>query len=487
MRLTSRRSAAWATGRSSPRLVTRPKRAYSFTVIRRYTLLGGAIALMMAALYALWRSASPEMPAWAVVSVGVALACLVAWVAARSDAQDLGRLQQLVDALAERDYGRRARMLRPGVIGNLGRSLDTLGERLSTGEQKKRSRKDRLRTILDAMAEAVMVTDASGHITLSNEVLADLVGFDPEGKTAVEAVRHPDFHRAIEDAQQGFSGLLEIEIDGLDGRIRHMLRASVSPLRNQQGVVAVLHDVTAERAADQVRRDFVANAGHELRTPLTAIRGFAETLREGALDDPESAKEFLDVIVRHARRLQVLVDDLADLSRFEGEELELELEPIDAGAVLDEVVRGLEAQSKAKGLKVICSGMDDAPPVLAEQRALEQVLVNLVDNAIKYTPEGGEVRVDIAPEGEDVFIEVANTGPGIPNRHAPRIFERFYRVDAGRSRELGGTGLGLSIVKHLVLKIGGEINLDSSDGWTRFQLCIPLADSPKSDTHVSPS
>ncbi|MGB3053095.1 MAG: ATP-binding protein [Polyangiales bacterium] len=456
-------------------------------MIRRYTLLGGAIALMMAVLYALWRGVAPDLPAWAVLFAGLALACVFAWIAARGDARDLRRVQQLVNALSERDYGARARMQRQGAVGHLGRSLDALAEGLSTSELKKRSRKDRLRTILDAMSEAVMVTDAGGHITLSNEVLADLIGFDPEGKTAVEAIRHPDFHRAVEDAQQGFSGVLEIELDGLLAGGRRSLRASVSPLRNHQGVVAVFYDITAEREADRVRRDFVANAGHELRTPLTAIRGFAETLREGAINDPESAKDFLDVILRHARRLQALVDDLADLSRFEGEELKLDLEPVRAGALLDQVVRGLESQSKAKGLKVICSGLDDAPPVLAEQRALEQVLVNLVDNAIKYTPTGGEVRVEVAPEGEDVFIEVANTGPGIPSKHLPRVFERFYRVDAGRSRELGGTGLGLSIVKHLVSKIGGEINVDSSDGWTRFQLSIPRADSPKSDTRVSPS
>ena len=443
--------------------------------------------MLMAGLYAIWRSAAPGLPGSAVLLGGVAISCLFAWFAARGDARDLTRIQETVDALAERDYGRRSRLHRPGAIRDLGRSLDALGEQLSTGDEKKRSRKDRLRTILDAMAEAVMVTDASGHITLSNEVLADLIGFDPEGKTAVEAIRHPDFHRSIEDAQQGFSGLLEIELDGLGESGRQTLRASVSPLRNHQGVVAVFHDVTAERAADRVRRDFVANAGHELRTPLTAIRGFAETLRDGAINDPESAKGFLEVILRHARRLQALVDDLADLSRFEGEELELDLEPTDAGALLDEVVRGLEAKAQAKGLEVVRSGLEDAPLVLAEPRALEQVLVNLVDNAIKYTPEGGEVRVEALPEGSDLFVEIANTGPGIPSKHLSRVFERFYRVDAGRSRELGGTGLGLSIVKHLTAKIGAEINVDSSAGWTRFQLSIPLADSPKSDTRVSPS
>ena len=454
-------------------------------MIRGYTLIGGAIALMTAALHALSRRVVPDAPAWAVVLTGAALGCVVGWLASRRDALDAQRLQEVVEALTARDLDRRARISSPGQLGALGRSLDALAERLSTSDKKKHSRKDRLRTILDAMAEAVMVTDSRGRITLTNEVLSDLVGFHAEGKTAVEAIRHPDFHLAIEEAQQGFSGLLEIEIDGVDGGARRVLRASVSPLRNQQGVVTVFHDVTAERVADQVRRDFVANASHELRTPLTAIRGFAETLREGAMNDPESAKRFLDIILRHARRLQALVDDLADLSRLEGAELQLDLEPVVAGALLDEVVRGLESQSKAKGLKVVCSGLEDAPPVMAERRALEQVLVNLVDNAIKYTPEDGEVRVHITTEEGEVVIEVANSGPGIPAKHLPRVFERFYRVDAGRSRALGGTGLGLSIVKHLVAKIGGGITVDSGGGWTRFRLRVPRADSPGSDTRVS--
>jgi two-component system phosphate regulon sensor histidine kinase PhoR len=442
---------------------------------------------MMVALYAFSRALTPAVPAWVVVLEGIALGCLVGWSASRRDALDLQRLQQVVEALSERNFESRARLSSLGQLGDLGRSLDSLAERLATGEKKKLSRKDRLRTILDAMAEAVMVTDSRGYITLTNEVLTDLLGFNVEGKTATEALRHPDFHHAIEEAQEGFSSLLEIEIDGVGGSPRRVLRASVSPLRSRQGVVTVFYDVSAERAADRIRRDFVANAGHELRTPLTAIRGFAETLREGAIHDPKSAQGFLDVIIRHARRLQSLVDDLADLSRFEGEELELELTPVFAGALLDEVVRGLEAHSKAKRLTVVCTGLDDAPPVMAEERALEQVLVNLVDNAIKYTPEGGEVRVDLAAKERDVLIEVANSGPGIPAKHLPRVFERFYRVDAGRSRELGGTGLGLSIVKHLVAKIGGGITVDSDADWTRFRLLVPRADSPKSDTYVSPS
>ncbi len=334
------------------------------------------------------------------------------------------------------------------------------------------------------MSEAVLVTDSGGRITLSNEVLNRWVGLDVEGKTAVEAIRHPDFHVAIEGAQQGISSVLEMSLDDVDGG-RRSLRASVAPLENRRGVVCVLSDVTAEREADRVRRDFVANAGHELRTPLTAIRGFTETLRQSALDDPEAAHEFLDIILRHTERLQTLVDDLADLSRLEGEELKLELGPVAPGALLDEVVSGLEAQARAKDLRIACVGLEKAPRVLAEERALEQVLVNLVDNAIKYTPRGGEIRISIADEANGALIEVANTGLGIPAKHLHRIFERFYRVDAGRSRELGGTGLGLSIVKHLVAKLGGAITVDSREGWTRFRLQLRRPDSPTTDTRVS--
>ena len=423
---------------------------------------------------------------WVVVAIGVVFGSVAGWLVARRNALDIRRLQGAVDAMVAGDFDLRVRARRSGQLGDLGRSLDALAERLSLGKKKKHSRKERLGTILDAMTEAVLVTDSAGRITLSNEVLEKWVGLDVEGKTAVEAIRHPDFQVAIEAAQQGGSSVLEIELDGADGATRRSLRASVAPLKDGRGVVSVLSDVTAERASDQVRRDFVANAGHELRTPLTAIRGSAETLRAGAIEDPKAARDFLDVILRHTQRLQALVDDLADLSRLEGDELVLELGAVAPGVLLGEVVRGLRAQARAKGLRMASPDFEKVPFVLAEEQALERVLVNLVDNAIKYTPEGGEIRISIAEDAGGVVIEVANTGPGIPAKHLPRVFERFYRVDAGRSRALGGTGLGLSIVKHWVTKMEGEITVDSREGWTRFQLRLRQADSSQSDTGVSP-
>lgn len=442
---------------------------------------------MVVALNGVWLATDRDLPRWGIVLASIGLGCAAGWLASRRDSLDVRRLRRGIEWLREREYDRRVRLRSQGPLGDLGRSLDALAEELSVSEETEDQRKDRLQAILDAMAEAVMVTDSRGRITLANEVLAAWVGFDVEGKTATEAIRHPDFHRAMEEAQSGWPGSLEIEVDGAGGRSRRVLRASVSPLRAKQGVVTVFHDMTAERTADRVRRDFVANASHELRTPLTAIRGFAETLQDGAISDPESAKGFVEVILRHTKRLQTLVDDLADLSRFEGQELQLELVPIDAGALVDQVVRGLESQSRAKQLRIIATGLEDAPRVIAEERALEQVLVNLIDNAIKYTPLGGEIRISIETTQDDVVIEIANSGPGIPAKHLPRVFERFYRVDAGRSRDLGGTGLGLSIVKHLIAKMGAKVSVHSDDGWTRFQVRLAQADSSKSDTELSPS
>jgi two-component system phosphate regulon sensor histidine kinase PhoR len=237
-----------------------------------------------------------------------------------------------------------------------------------------------------------------------------------------------------------------------------------------------LHDVTKQKLADRVRRDFVANASHELRTPLTAIRGFAETLKAGALSDPQSAERFVDVILRHTLRLQALVNDLVALSRAESPEQEYELASVDLAAAVRDVVQGLAAQADQRALDLQIDSLGGLPHVVANPRALDQVLINLVDNAIKYTPDGGRIAMRADVDSDSVTLEIENSGPGIPSDQLERIFERFYRVDAGRSREMGGTGLGLSIVRHLVARMGGTIEAQSAPGrWTRFRLTLGRA------------
>jgi two-component system phosphate regulon sensor histidine kinase PhoR len=242
---------------------------------------------------------------------------------------------------------------------------------------------------------------------------------------------------------------------------RALVRAVTLP-ESQGGVLAVFVDVTELRRLESIRRDFVANASHELRSPLTTVRAAAETLRT-VDNDQEAAERFIELIQRNAERLANLIDDLLELSRIESRDLRLDMEELDLSTVAERTISQHAHRAQLKTIEV-SHDFSDAPHVRADRRALEHILGNLIDNALKYCPEGAQVRMSAAPEPTRVRVFVSDTGPGIASEHQPRIFERFYRVDAGRSRELGGTGLGLSIVKHLVEALGGTVSVESRVG-----------------------
>jgi two-component system phosphate regulon sensor histidine kinase PhoR len=417
-----------------------------------------------------------------VVGVGLA-ALLLAWLLSelltRSLVRPLAELGRAADALAAGEVSVRVRSQRRDELGLVARSLDRMADAIDARIARMSAEEAQLRTILDAMVEGVLVTDREGRIRLTNAALQKLAG-RVEGRTAVEAIRSAELHEAVEGALRGESSSVTLEIRvGVESR---MLAAQVAPLPARSGVVAVLHDVTELKLADTVRRDFVANASHELRTPLTAIRGFAETLADGAIGDPVLAKRFLGRILEHAVRLQRLVDDLLELSRAESPDVAFTLGPVDVGVAISRALRGLERNAADKRITLSAEGLDDAPLfVEADAVALDHVLVNLVDNGVKYTPDGGRVTVhlDTNPE-EGVVIEVSDTGGGIAPQNLPRIFERFYRVDSGRAREVGGTGLGLAIVKHLVQRMGGEVGVESRLGrGTTFRVQLRRAAPPK--------
>jgi two-component system phosphate regulon sensor histidine kinase PhoR len=238
----------------------------------------------------------------------------------------------------------------------------------------------------------------------------------------------------------------------------------------------VFHDVSDIRRLESHRRDFVANVSHELRTPLASIQGFVETLHDDSLE-PAQRKQYLDVVARNAERLRALIEDLLELSRIEGRTQPLALEPVDAAALAGSLLRDMRPRIEARRLAVAAAGA--APPALADRRALEQVLQNLLDNALKYTEPGGRIDVRLSSAGGKIRIEVADTGIGIPEADRTRVFERFYRVDKARSRDLGGTGLGLSIVKHLVQAMDGDIFLESREGHgTTVAVVLPAAARP---------
>jgi len=231
------------------------------------------------------------------------------------------------------------------------------------------------------------------------------------------------------------------------------------------GVVAVFHDISALKKVEQIRRDFVANVSHELRTPVTVIKGYAETLLSGALEgDPQRRDHFLGVINNHAQRLSSLIGDLLALSELESGEVAMHPERVQLDSVVRQTLQLLELKSEEKGVTMVSQGLKDLPEVRADRGRLDQVLINLLDNAVKYSAQGGTVSVSGAEEGGMVRVFVRDTGIGIPPKDLPRLFERFYRVDEARSRDRGGTGLGLSIVKHIVQAHGGSVSVKSTPG-----------------------
>ncbi|MBW2508456.1 MAG: HAMP domain-containing protein [Deltaproteobacteria bacterium] len=426
---------------------TRPADAMRSSV-RELMLVAGALALV----------------------IGVALT----WALSRTIVAPARQLTEVADALARGDLSVRTFSQRDDELGDIGRSLDRLADELNERIASLHAQENRLKTMLNAMVEAVFVTDSLGRVVLTNTALDRIAETSPFGKSPSEVLRSDALRDAVRSARHGDAVSADL-ILAAGGRTR-TYTAVVAPLPGRGGVVGVLHDVTKQKLADRVRRDFVANASHELRTPLTAIRGFAETLKAGALSDPQSAERFVDVILRHTLRLQALVNDLVALSRAESPEQEYELASVDLAAAVRDVVQGLAAQADQRALDLQIDSLGGLPHVVANPRALDQVLINLVDNAIKYTPDGGRIAMRADVDSDSVTLEIENSGPGIPSDQLERIFERFYRVDAGRSREMGGTGLGLSIVRHLVARMGGTIEAQSAPGrWTRFRLTLGRA------------
>jgi two-component system phosphate regulon sensor histidine kinase PhoR len=392
----------------------------------------------------------------------LAVAVVIAFSGAQLTSRKLLRVADVARRLAAGDLTPRARLSGADEIVAVGQALDQLAENLSRTMNELRGERDLLTGVLSSMNEGVLVVGSGGRIVLMNPALRAmlLIGEDVIGKSVLQVVRNADLNRLVDNALRGEHAELEVDIGGLRPR-RALVRAT--NLQDAPGsVLAVFVDVTELRRLETVRRDFVANASHELRSPLTTIRAAAETLA-GTDTDPDAAHRFAALIEKNAERLAALVDDLLELSRIESRELNLQLEPVDVGTVAERVLGQHSHRAQVKHI-ALTQDVASVPPVRADRRALEHVLGNLVDNAVKYCPEGASVRVSATSDDGLVHVAVSDTGPGIAPEHLPRLFERFYRVDAGRSRELGGTGLGLSIVKHLVEAMGGSASVESRPG-----------------------
>jgi two-component system phosphate regulon sensor histidine kinase PhoR len=413
--------------------------------------------------------------------LALALAATLATVAALLLSRSLRELRAAAMAMAS-DLTVRIRPSGKDEIAEFGSALDKLADSLGSSLDRLAHERDRLEAILETMTEGVLVTGADGRVVLANRSLRSMLATTGQlvGKRPIEAIRNDELAELIEHANQiGAVAGAEIDVVGVMAR---RVRVRVAPLTgsHSEGAVAVLSDVTDLKRLESLRRDFVANVSHELRTPIAAVRAAAETLQTGALNDAAAARDFVDIIVRHSERLHELVEDLLKLSRIEAQKLELTMVAVDVAELVDHVIDLFALSASRHAVLLSRDHVERGVSVVADRRALEQVLANLVDNAIKYSPRAS-VQISAASVDGEVRIAVRDSGPGIGEKHLPRLFERFYRVDRGRSREVGGTGLGLSIVKHMAEAMKGRVSVESQVGrGSIFTVHLPTAEATES-------
>jgi two-component system phosphate regulon sensor histidine kinase PhoR len=379
----------------------------------------------------------------------------------------ISTVTQAAKVLAAGDYQQRVYVPRRDEFGDLAATFNQLGQDLNTRMKQLGQSNERHATVLGGMIEGVIAVDARQRIVLANRAAGRLFDFRPaavEGRPLLEVVRNHALDQAVSAALA--SGQPQRLETGRDGDQKLTTDIHVTPLAGDPcpGVVLVMHDVSELRRLETLRRDFIANVSHELKTPLSSIKACAETLRNGALSDPDATQRFLARIEEQSDRLNYLIRDMLSLARIESGQQAFEIGPLDVGEVVNGRVEMHRQAAEARRIQLSIEPGSPSCRVRAEREGLEQILDNLLDNAIKYTPEGGLVTVRWRAADSVVRIEVEDNGIGIREEDRKRVFERFYRVDKARSRELGGTGLGLAIVKHLVQSFGGEISVESEPG-----------------------
>ena len=397
-------------------------------------------------------------------------------------------MSTIAKAMAIGDFSKKASIHTQDEISELALSLNALSEEIKDKIEKIDSERAKLDLVLSSMFEGVIVTNEEEDIILMNPSLRKLflVDSDPIGKRPLEVIRNTAVQDMVDRILKGKQRLAteEIVINLPEEKI---LKVNGVPIIRQdrlEGTILVFHDITELRHLEKIRQDFVANVSHELRTPISSIKGYAETLLEGALDDKDNAREFIGIILQDSNRLASLINDLLDLSRIESGKMKMAFLPQDAALLIKRAVAIMDNQAKVKSIALKLDltfapsaegGSAYGGKIKADEARFSQVMINLLDNAIKYTQEGGSVTVSSKAVNDALQIDISDTGIGMEEKDIPRIYERFYRVDKARSRELGGTGLGLSIVKHIVQAHGGQVWVVSELGkGSTFSFTIPI-------------
>jgi two-component system, OmpR family, phosphate regulon sensor histidine kinase PhoR len=412
------------------------------------------------------------------LAFGLTLAFVLGFLLTGSLMRPIKRFIYASGKFSKGEFGHRIYVNSRDELGELGATLNSMAQSIEEKVKEVEVQNQQLRAIFQSMVEGIIVLDNNAVIVAVNPSIERMFGISQpqvRKKMFLEAIPNNDMADIITQVLKG--GVVVSRELELVWPVHKTFQINAAPIMGGgavAGCLIVAHDVTEIRKLEVMRTDFVANASHELKTPLTSIKGFVETLLEGALDDKEHAAHFLKIIQEHADRLNNLINDLLDLSYLESKEVAMQKTPVQLKTLVDNVVSGFTVPLKKKSIDV----KNDISPdvsVLIDKAKIEQVITNLIDNAVKFSKEKGRLIISAQQADGKITLWVKDSGAGIPAKDLPRIFERFYRVDKARSREMGGTGLGLAIVKHIVELHGGTVGVESTEGLgSQFWFTLPL-------------
>jgi two-component system phosphate regulon sensor histidine kinase PhoR len=416
----------------------------------------------------------------------LAALALSVWVS-RTLTKPLSEIASVARQLANGTSGVRISTTSTDEVGLLAQTLNHMTDELEAKIKEVSEDRSQLLAMLVAMVEGVMVLDYRGVVVQVNPALERMFSLElteSRGRSVGEVIRHEGLGALVSSVLRTRTGQGGEIILSPSGRCLRVEASIAGGSREQEAyAVFVFHDITELRRLEKIRKDFVANVSHELRTPLTSIKGYVEALMDGGINEPETAAAFLEIIMKQSNRLNLILDDLLQLSQIESGQLRFRQEPVDLRALLERTVAVIKPLADKKHHDIMLSLPDPMPYVDGDEERLVQVFINLLDNAVKYTPDHGRILVGVRDSADrlphqetgTIDIFVADSGIGIPETDRPRVFERFYRVDKARSRELGGTGLGLAIVKHIVEAHGGHVWVEANvPRGSRFIVRLPL-------------
>lgn len=406
----------------------------------------------------------------------VFLSLILGYFLSKTITSPINSVMHKAEKLAEGDFDEQLAVKSEDEIGNLTKTFNYMASELKHTLSEISSEKNKVVTILNYMADGVLAYDLKGSVIHANPAAQVLLGKDIEDKSFREFAENTGLDVKLENVLYlEESPVREWDTIICDLYVKVYFAVFTDTNRKPEGVIVVLHDITEQQKLDSMRREFVANVSHELRTPITSIKSYTETLLDGAVEDSETTGKFLNVINAEADRMTRLVKDLLQLSRLDNQQMSWSMGEFNLKTLVKDIVERMQLVAGNKQQKLESYAIGDIPNIKADKDRIEQVIVNIISNALKYTPENGQVTVYVGRLYNNVYVKVTDTGIGISGEALPRVFERFYRVDKARSRDLGGTGLGLSIAKEIVEAHSGSISIASEEGkGTEVTIKLPV-------------